>query len=115
MNLTGKVAMITGGAAGIGFATAKILAGCGARVVIAQLDVDRAGDAVKHLGPSRALALEIDIRDPGSVKDCVAKAVEAFERIDVLVNNASVTGRSALSPFMQSSAEIGRASWWGIV
>lgn len=104
MNLAGKVAMVTGGAAGIGFATAKILTGYGARVVIAQLDVRRAGGAVKELGPSRVQALEIDIRDRGSVKECVTKAVEAFERIDVLVNNAGVTGRSALSPFLQTSA-----------
>ncbi|MGH9708114.1 MAG: SDR family NAD(P)-dependent oxidoreductase [Candidatus Acidiferrales bacterium] len=106
MNLSGKVAMITGGAAGIGFATTKILAGCGARVVIAQLDVSRADGAVKQLGPSQAMALEIDVRDPASVKDCVAKAIEAFERIDVLVNNASVTGRAALSPFVHSSTEL---------
>lgn len=106
MNLAGKVAMITGGAAGIGFATAKIFTGCGARVVIAQLDMNCAGGAVKQLGPSQALALEIDIRDPTSVKECVAKAVEAFERIDVLVNNASVTGWAALSPFVHSSAEL---------
>lgn len=106
MNLAGKVAMITGGAAGIGFATAKIFAEYGARIVIAQQELNRAGDAVRELGRDRALALQIDIRDLASVKDCVAKAIDAFERIDVLVNNASVTGRAALSPFVQSSTEM---------
>jgi NAD(P)-dependent dehydrogenase (short-subunit alcohol dehydrogenase family) len=106
MNLSGKVALVTGGAAGIGFATAKILADCGARIVIAQQDVIRASEALKQLTPAKALALEVDIRSHASVEQCVARAIEAFGNIDVLVNNASVTGGLALSPFVHSSPEL---------
>lgn len=105
MSLSGKVAIVTGGATGIGFATAKVLAERGARVVIAQRDVGRGHNAVERLKPADALMAELDIRDPAAVERFVDSVVERFGGIDVLVNNASVSGRSALAPFIASSSD----------
>ena len=102
MNLNGKVALITGGATGIGFGTAKVLAECGARVVIGQRNLQQANDAARGLGGE---AVEIDIRECSSVERAVASVVQRLGGIDVLVNNASVTGRKALEPLLSCSAE----------
>jgi NAD(P)-dependent dehydrogenase (short-subunit alcohol dehydrogenase family) len=106
MNLSGKVAMVTGGATGIGFATAKVLAEKGARVAIAQRDAARGRHAIERLKPADVLSLELDIRDYSAVERCVASVVERFGGIDVLVNNASVTGATALAPFVDSSVAL---------
>jgi NAD(P)-dependent dehydrogenase (short-subunit alcohol dehydrogenase family) len=106
MSLSGKVAVVTGGATGIGFATAKVLAERGARVVIAQRDAARGQDAVQRLKPLDVIALELDIRDHAAVERSMTSVVELFGGIDVLVNNASVTGATALAPFVDSSIEL---------
>jgi NAD(P)-dependent dehydrogenase (short-subunit alcohol dehydrogenase family) len=106
MNLSGKVAVVTGGATGIGFATAKVLAERGARVVIAQRDAARGHDAVQRLNPLNVMSLELDIRDPAAVEQCMASVVEHLGGIDVLVNNASVTGGAALASFVDSPLEL---------
>jgi NAD(P)-dependent dehydrogenase (short-subunit alcohol dehydrogenase family) len=106
MNLSDQVVVVTGGATGIGFATAKVLAERGARVVIAQRDAARGQDAVQRLKPLDVMSLELDIRDPRAVEHCMASVVERFGAIDVLVNNASVTGGTALAPFVGSSLEL---------
>jgi NAD(P)-dependent dehydrogenase (short-subunit alcohol dehydrogenase family) len=106
MSLADKVAVVTGGATGIGFATAKVLAERGARVVIAQRDAARGHDAVQRLKPLEVMALQLDIRDHPAVERSMASVVERFGAIDVLVNNASVTGATALAPFVDSSIEL---------
>ena len=106
MNLSHKVAVVTGGATGIGFATAKVLAERGVRVVIAQRDAARGHDAIQRLKPLDVTALELDIRDHAAVERTMASVVERFGGIDVLVNNASVTGATALAPFVNSSIEL---------
>ena len=78
MSLSGKVAVVTGGATGIGFATAKALAERGARVIVAQRDAARGRDAVERLKPAGALALQLDIRDPVAVQRCMASVIERF-------------------------------------
>jgi NAD(P)-dependent dehydrogenase (short-subunit alcohol dehydrogenase family) len=88
--LTGKVAIVTGGAAGIGRATALRLADEGAAVVIA--DIDAAGgeqvaaDVIAQGG--RALAVPVDIGQAAQVEHLMTRSVEAFGRIDILHNNA---------------------------
>src|SRR5438046_446476 len=100
-----KVALITGGATGIGFGTAKVLAERGMRVAIAQPDAARGREAVKRLKPTEVVSFELDIRDHAAVNRCVDAVVQHWGAIDVLVNNASVTGRTGLSPFIEATPE----------
>jgi NAD(P)-dependent dehydrogenase (short-subunit alcohol dehydrogenase family) len=91
-----RVAIVTGAAHGIGKATALALAKAGAHVVA--VDVDQAGaaataDAVGALGP-KGLAIVTDVGDLASLDRMVRQVVDAFGRIDVLVNNAGVTRRA---------------------
>lgn len=106
MNLSGKVAMITGGATGIGFATAKVFSEQGAGIVIAQQGLRPGFDAAKQLNSAEVLTVELDIRDHEAAARCVEFAIERFGRVDILVNNASVTGSSALCPFVTSSVDL---------
>lgn len=106
MSLHQKVVLVTGGATGIGFATAKIFAERGATVVIAQRDEQRGREAVERLKPAEVASVQLDIRDRSAVAHHIEAVVGCFGGIDVLVNNASVTGRSALASFVDSSAEL---------
>jgi NAD(P)-dependent dehydrogenase (short-subunit alcohol dehydrogenase family) len=101
MNLNNRVAVITGGVAGIGWATANILVECGACVVVTQFP----GTQRKGRRPSEIATVELDIRDQASVEREMDNIVQKFGKIDVLVNNASVTGSVALSPFLDMPSE----------
>ena len=92
-DLTGKVALVTGAARGIGRAIAHKLAARGASVAIADLLVDAAGAAAEELksGGFSALALAVDVSSADSVEETVNKTVEKFGSVDVLVNNAGIT------------------------
>jgi NAD(P)-dependent dehydrogenase (short-subunit alcohol dehydrogenase family) len=90
MGLSGKVAVITGGANGIGRATALRLAAEGTAVVVADRDVDGARAVVEQLDVA-GLALGFDAADVGSVEEVVNAAVKEFGRVDVLHNNVGVT------------------------
>jgi NAD(P)-dependent dehydrogenase (short-subunit alcohol dehydrogenase family) len=90
--LRGKVAVITGGDSGIGRAVAIAYAREGADVLISYLsEHDDATDTAKYVEDAgqRAVLVSGDLADPGHCRDIVAKAVEEFGRIDVLVNNAA--------------------------
>ncbi len=106
MRLAGKVAVITGGAQGIGFAYARRFLAEGARVVIADV-VDSAAAADKLAAPDRTLGVRTDVSDMASVRAMVDAAVARFGRIDVLVNNAAVF--STLKP--RAFDEIDDAEW----
>ena len=106
MRLHGKVAVITGGAAGIGFAYAKRFLGEGARVAVA--DIADPGPAVEKLDAAgRALGVRTDVSDETSVRAMVETTLARFGRIDVLVNNAAVF--ATLTP--QRFDEIPEAEW----
>jgi 3-oxoacyl-[acyl-carrier protein] reductase len=92
---SGKVALITGGARGIGRATAQAFAAEGARVIVADVDADAAEATARALGGG-AIGLGIDVADAQSVKSVVATALSRAERIDVLVNNAGITRDASL-------------------
>lgn len=90
--LEGKVALVTGGARGIGAGIAVELARVGVSVVVADLDIKRTSvivEAVRNLG-TEAVGLELDVSSRESVQRCVAQAIERFTRIDILVNNAGI-------------------------
>ena len=106
MRLRDKVAVITGGAKGIGFAYAQRFVAEGARVVIADV-VDPLDAAEKLASPDRVLGVRTDVSDAPAVRVMVAETLRRFGRVDVLVNNAAVF--ASLKP--QRFDEIPEAEW----
>ena len=91
MQLDGKVAVITGAASGIGHAIAKRYLEAGARVVIADLNAEGAAKAARELaGDKSAIGVGMDVSNEDQVNAGVAKTIEAFGRVDVLVSNAGI-------------------------
>src|SRR4028118_1507216 len=97
LELPGKVAIVTGAARGIGFAIAERLSQAGARVVVADVDEQSAVAAVGRLreGGAGAVGAVADVTRPDEVEAMVERAIDAFGKLDVLVNNAGITGRDA--------------------
>lgn len=87
--LDGKVAMITGAARGIGLAFAKAYLAEGARVAICDIDLERAAQAAADLGDG-AIAVGIDVTRKDSIDAAIEQIINAFDRIDILVNNAAL-------------------------
>jgi len=93
-DFTGKVAIVTGSAGGIGQAYAEALAGAGASVVVADIDVARAeavAAGIRSSGGS-AVGVAVDVADPASAQAMAQAAVDEFGGIDYLVNNAAIFG-----------------------
>ncbi len=88
--LSGKTAIITGGANGIGYATAKLFAAEGANVVVADFNADAAEQAVNAIAKSggTALAAQCDVSDESSVADMVETSADHYGTVDVLFNCA---------------------------
>jgi glucose 1-dehydrogenase len=101
--LEDRVAIITGGGTGIGFGICRVLAARGAKLVLVQRTLDQAESAIQKLGRSESLALAADISNPSAVEQMVEAAINQFGRVDILVNNASVTGLPAIAPLLQCS------------
>jgi D-sorbitol dehydrogenase (acceptor) len=89
MRLSDKVAIVTGGARGIGRAVAQRYAEEGARVFVADLLLDLAGEAAESIG-AKAQAVEVNVTDRGSIDRMVANVTAKTGGIDILVNNAAV-------------------------
>lgn len=97
--LAGKVAIVTGGAGGIGAATARELAREGAAVAVVDIDAAKAAevaDEIRRTG-ARAIALGGDLAEEHAARHVVQSTVAEFGRIDVLHNNAALTASSFLS------------------
>jgi NAD(P)-dependent dehydrogenase (short-subunit alcohol dehydrogenase family) len=96
MRLQGKVAIITGGAGGIGRATVRKFVEEGARVVVADLDLTMAQSVVDEMvaagHPDATTAVGVDVSDYAQVTAMVDAAVAAFGRLDVIFNNAGIAG-----------------------
>jgi NAD(P)-dependent dehydrogenase (short-subunit alcohol dehydrogenase family) len=98
--LKGKVAIVTGGAMGIGKAIALRLAQDGASVVIADLQkYDRAAAEIAKATGSRTLGLQVDVSSQADASRMAEEAMKAFGRLDILVNNAAIFSSLELRPF----------------
>ena len=91
MSLSGKAAIVTGGASGIGYAIAEHFLGDGAKVVIADIDQDRGDKAVRELSKLGEIKfVRADVGNRADVDKLLAAAIGAFGGVDILVNNAGI-------------------------
>lgn len=93
MSLAGKTALVTGAARGIGFAIAARLAADGARVAVVDLDGAAAEAAARRLG-SQTVAVTADVTRRADVDRAVKVPLDRWGRLDIVVNNAGITGRT---------------------
>lgn len=93
----GRVALVTGGASGIGEATVRRLHAEGAIVAIADIRPDAIVPLVAELGPERTFAITVDMLDPQKIDAMIAYTVERFGRLDILINNAGVGSYGAVT------------------
>ena len=95
--LNDKIALITGGASGIGRASALAIAREGAKVAVADVLVEGAGETVGLIesGGGQAIAIEADVSNAANVEAMVQKVIEAYGRIDCAFNNAGIEGQVA--------------------
>ena len=89
MRLAGKTALITGAARGIGRAFAEAYTREGARVAIADINIERARATASEIGDT-TIAIEMDVTDQGSIDRAVAETIEQLGQIDILINNAAL-------------------------
>lgn len=92
MDLSGKVAIVTGGALGIGYAISERLAEAGAKVLIADINSEKSSEAVTKITERGWIASSavVDVSNEMQVESMVAKAVSEFGSVDILVNNAGI-------------------------
>ncbi|MCY4366787.1 MAG: glucose 1-dehydrogenase [Chloroflexi bacterium] len=104
-DLSGKVAIVTGGNGGLGLGMARGLAGAGANVVVAARDQEKTDEAVAELEKLgiRSLGLKVDVTQEQEIQKMVSDTVDAFGRVDILVNNAGTVVRK--TPDQTSTAE----------
>src|SRR5215468_10821769 len=102
-SLAGKVGLVTGGARGIGFATARSLIARGASVVVVDLDPGACERSAAQLHDTRAIGLAADVCDRGALQRAVATTVERYGGLDVVVANAGIISR--LATFRAMSTE----------
>ncbi|UCC26915.1 MAG: SDR family oxidoreductase [Gemmatimonadales bacterium] len=104
-DLTGRVAIVTGGSEGIGRSVVEALAGEGASVVLTSRSRDRATSVAGEIGGEvrgAVMGVGCDVRDPSQCRDLVSATVAAFGGLDILVNNA---GLGIFKPIQEMSAE----------
>lgn len=102
--LQGKVAIITGGARGMGAETAKLFASEGASVVITDILAEEGGALARQIG-EKALFVRHDVRNEDEWKNVAAQAQARFGRIDVLVNNAAIVHFAAIEQLVKEDIE----------
>jgi len=107
MKLKDKVAIVTGGSRGIGKGISFKLADEGAAVVVMSTTLEPANGVVLEIQQrgGKAMAIQTDVSDFASVKNAVARALDAFGQIDILVNNAGGSAREKMSVFAESEED----------
>jgi len=108
IRLDGKIAIVTGGAGGIGSATARLMAARGATLVIADIALDRAAALAAELPD--AIALRLDLADEASTEAMIAATVAHFGRLDILHNNAALLDPD-LAPLDGDIEHMATATW----
>jgi len=110
--LAGQVALVTGAAAGIGLATARALAGCGAKVMLADLPgSDGPAQAQRLLAEgAQAEFVPVDVADPASVQAMVQATRARFGRLDIAINNAGISGADG-SGVRRATADVLPETW----
>ena len=118
IRFTDKAALITGGASGIGRATANRLAAEGAHVIIADKNVDMANQAVSEIQDAggKALFIETDLADDESVQAAAQEVAEKFSALHILVNNAAIARGGKIEdggwiPNWEPETAIGLRGW----
>ena len=98
MQLSGKTALVTGGAHGLGEAICRLFAARGATVAVADLDLEGSRVLAEELTQTgaQALAVALDVADPASVEAAAQAATQAWGRLDIWVNNAGIGSRAML-------------------
>ncbi|MEM9146067.1 MAG: SDR family oxidoreductase [Pseudomonadota bacterium] len=111
MDLTGKVALITGASRGIGAAAGEEMAKAGAKTVLAARSLDDLSEVAERIRAAggEAEAVACDVADAGSVADAVARAGSAYGGLDILVNNAGIV--EPIAPL----AETDPAAWGRLI
>lgn len=119
MDLSGKVAVITGGASGIGLATAKQLARRGANLVLADIEpaaFASAREAIKSVSAVEVETVQCDVADLGSVEGLAEAAFDRFGKVHIVFNNAGVAVGGAIADMKHSDWKwIIDVDLWGVV
>jgi NAD(P)-dependent dehydrogenase (short-subunit alcohol dehydrogenase family) len=94
--LAGKVALVTGAASGIGRATVRLLAARGAKVAVADINLEGAERVAAEIGGD-AIAVHMDVGDEASIRDGIAQVVQRLGRLDIVHSNAAQVGAGGLN------------------
>ena len=90
MKIEGKVAVVSGGASGLGESAVRRLINDGAKVVIADIQEQNGAKLVNEFGSSKAIFVKTDVSDPESVENVFQQAVKTFNRVDIVLNCAGI-------------------------
>jgi NAD(P)-dependent dehydrogenase (short-subunit alcohol dehydrogenase family) len=104
--LDGRVALITGGNRGLGFAMARALAEAGADIVVTSRQLEKAQQSATALAEAtgrHTLGLAVDVTEAQQVETMISSILQAFGRIDILVNNAGINIRKPIEEFDEAS------------
>jgi NAD(P)-dependent dehydrogenase (short-subunit alcohol dehydrogenase family) len=109
-SLNGRVALITGGARGVGAEVARRLHEKGAKLVLTDLDEAPLKELAAELGEDRVLTAIADVRDLGAMQAAVDRGIERFGGVDVLMANAGIATYGSVMPRMDAEvAALGRS------